>query len=286
MSIQNLLIPGPDGDLSVRVKAPSRASAGAVVLVQGSNLTGQSMFDFSFPGGDDYSLMDQIVALGFTAVTFAIRGYGASTLSGDPFGVTTEAAIEDLAAVMAWTIGQGHHRPHLLGFSWGGRIAGRYVETHGDTVDRLILYDPARGGGNVVLPAPGPGDGWWINSPDFYLEKFEPQHTAADLRAALATHVVAHDARAPNGIRLENATPVTAIRPGEIRRPTLLVYGIDAAKASYMQGGVSRADFFEQLATDDKSFVILPGGGDFLHFQHGRHRLFQTIADFLAAPGA
>lgn len=285
MSTQDLLIPGPVGDLAVRIKQPTGGAAQAVIMVQGSNLTGQSMFDFSFPGGEDYSLMDQVVAMGFTAITFAIRGYGGSALPGDPFEVTTDAAIEDLGAVVDWAIAQGHARPHLLAFSWGGRIAGRFTEQRADSVGRLILYDPARGGGNLVLPPPGPDDGWWTNSPSFYLEKFEPEHTAADLRAALSAHVVAHDPRAPNGIRLENATPVTAIRPEAITRPTLLVYGVDAAKASYMQGGISRADFFERLATDDKSFVILPGGGDFLHFQRGRHRLFRAIADFLTSDG-
>lgn len=281
MPTQNLSIPGPVGDLAIRIKTPADRAAGAVIMVQGSNLTGQSMFDFSFPGGADYSVMDQVVALGFAAVTFAIRGYGQSALPADPFDVTTEAAMEDLAAVVEWVAAQGYHRPHLLGFSWGGRIAGRFVEQHGEQIDRVILYDPARGGGNLVLPPPGPQDGWWVNSPSFYLEKFEPEHTDVALREALSAHVVLHDHRAPNGIRLENATPVVAIAPEAITRPTLLVYGVDAAKASYMQGGISRADFFERLATDDKVFAILPGGGDFLHFQHGRHRLFKTIADFL-----
>lgn len=277
-TVEDLFIAGPVGRLSVRTKGLSDHPGKVVVLVQGSNLTGQSMFDFSFPGGD-YSVMDRINAMGFGAVTFAIRGYGASDLPHDPFTVTTETAMEDLGAVMDWVIGRGYARPHLLGFSWGGRIAGRWAEDNADKLDRLVLYDPARGGGNPVLPAPT--NNWFDNTPEFYMQKFEPEFTALDLRQALAAHVQAHDRKAPNGIRLENASPVPPIDPTRITRPTLLVYGGEAAKASYMHGGLDRATFFEKLATDDKTFSILPGGGDFIHFQQGRHRFYKALRDFL-----
>jgi alpha-beta hydrolase superfamily lysophospholipase len=274
---QNLFVPGVVGQLAVRIKGSSASQA--VVLVQGSNLTGQSMFDFSFPGGSDYSLMDAIVRMGFAAITFSIRGYGQSAAPPDPFTVTTEAAMEDLASVVAWAASQGYSRPHLLAFSWGGRIAGRYVETNAKSIDRLVLYDPARGGGGLVLPAPT--EAWWENSAASYSEKLEPEFTDPAFRKALSDHVVQYEPRSPNGIRLENASPVTPIDPTRVTRPTLMIYGVEAAKANYMQGGMERAEFFEKLATDDKAFVILPGAGDFAHFQKARHRLYRSIGDFL-----
>jgi alpha-beta hydrolase superfamily lysophospholipase len=274
-------IPGKVGRLSVRVKRSSAAGAAPIVLVQGSNLTGQSIFDFSFPGGKDYSLMDALVARGFTAITFAIRGYGNSDPPADPFSVTTEAAMEDLDTVIDWAAREGYVKPHLLGFSWGGRIAGRYAEDNAAKIARLVLYDPARGGGNLVLPAPTAAEGWWTNTFQHYNEKLEPEFTAPEFRKALGEHVIAHEARSPNGIRLENAHPVKAVDPARLKCPTLLVYGVHAAKALYMQGGIERAAFFEQIASDDKSFVILPGGGDFIHWQQGRYRLYDAVATFL-----
>jgi alpha-beta hydrolase superfamily lysophospholipase len=278
---ENLFIDGPIGKLAVRTKGLDTRPAKVVIMVQGSNLTGQTMFDFSFPGGEDYSLMDALVAQGFGAITFAIRGYGASDAPEDGFNVTTETAMEDLAAVMDWTASQGWARPHLLGFSWGGRIAGRWAETNAERLDRLVLYDPARGGGGLVLPAPT--HSWWTNTREHYSEKLEPEFTDAALRNAIGDRVAATEFRSPNGIRLENARPVVAIDPKRITNPTLLVYGVEAAKAIYMKGGMERAEFFERLACDDKAFVILPGGGDFLHFQQGRHRLSRTIGQFLSA---
>jgi pimeloyl-ACP methyl ester carboxylesterase len=277
---QNLFVPGPIGRLALRAKGLGDARRKPVVMVQGSNLSGQSIFDFSFPGGEDYSLMDALVDIGYAPVTFSIRGYGASDPPQDGFSVTTEAAMEDLNAVIDWLATQRQERPHLLGFSWGGRIAGRYVETHGVKIDKLVLYDAARGGGNPVLPAPT--EAWWTNTAAHYEEKLEPQFTDAAFRKALGEHVMRHEARSPNGIRLENAKPVIAVEPSRITRPTLLIYGVEAAKAAYMQGGLSRGDFFEQLAANDKAFVILPDGGDFAHFQKARFRLKKALGDFLS----
>jgi len=276
---QNLMTPGIVGKLSLRTKGLAARPNNIVILVQGSNLTGQSIFDFSFEGGERYSVMDEIVGMGLGAVTFSLRGYGQSELPGDPFEVTTETAMEDLEAVFDWAAAQGYAKPHLFAFSWGGRIAGRWAESNAARIDKLILYDPARGGGGLVLPPPT--EPWFINTPEFYLQKFEPEFTALDLRAALSAHVLEYDARSPNGIRLENANPVTAVRPEAITNPTLMVYGSEAAKANYMVGGMERGTFFERLATDDKAFVIVPGAGDFAHFQEGRFRLYKAIADFL-----
>ncbi len=283
MTANDYFVDGPSGRISVRAKGFDAKPKNVVVMVQGSNLTGQSMFDLTFPGGDGYSLMDVLVEAGYGAITFAVRGYGASELKDDPFSVTTETAMEDLEAVIDHVIGLGWTRPHLLGFSWGGRIGGRLVEKQPGKVDRMVLYDVARGGGNLVLPAPT--EPWWDNLPSFYLEKFEPQFTTIALREALSAHVLANDPRAPNGIRLENASYTTPIDPEKVTRPTLLVYGVDGAKAIYMTGGMDRGEFFEKLATDDKAFVILPGGGDFIHFQAGRWRLHRAIINFLNEEG-
>ena len=59
------MLAGPAGDLSIRSKGLERKPPGIVVLVQGANLTGQAGYDFSFPGGDDFSMMDALVRHGY-----------------------------------------------------------------------------------------------------------------------------------------------------------------------------------------------------------------------------
>ena len=87
--------------------------------------------------------MNAFVAAGFAVMTFSVRGYAKSELNHNAFGVQTEQAIEDLGAVMDWLRAQGVQKRDLLGWSWGGRITGRYVEDHADRVGRLLMLDPA-----------------------------------------------------------------------------------------------------------------------------------------------
>ena len=275
----DLFIPGPAGKLSVRTKGLEARPAKVVILVQGANLSGQLGYDFQFAGRDDYSMMEALVARGFGAVTFSVRGYRDSELAGHPHSVQTEQAIEDTAAVIDWVIAQGFARPHLLGWSWGGRIAGRYAETRGDRIDRLIMLDPAIGGGNTV-PFPEK-DEWWHNAAAYFRDRLELEFMEGQAHEELAVQAERDEPHSPNGIRVENENGSIAVDPTKVPNPTLMLYGFAAGMQNYMQGGSGRADFFEKLPTHDKALGIVPDGGDYGHLQNARHRIWKTIADFL-----
>lgn len=275
----NLKINGPTGQLAVRTKGLETKPQQIVILVQGANVSGQSGYDFSFPGGTDYSTMDAMVAAGFGAVTFAVRGYHLSDPAPEPLKVDTDAAIEDLAAVLGWAATQGYAKPHLLGWSWGGRIVGRFTEKNAARVDRLVLLDPALGGGNKIPPIPSAL--YRDNTAEDYLKRMSAEHTDDDARHAFAKKVVAEDPRAPNGILMENAVGSIPVNPTAITRPTLMIYGSDAGKQNYMQGSEPRGLFFDRLGTPDRSLVLVPGGGDYAHIQRPRKRVQAEIVHFL-----
>lgn len=274
----DFFVPGPAGKLATRSKGLAPGCAHVVVLVQGANLTGQAGFDFSFPGGEDYSLMDALTARGLAAVTFSLRGYGQSDAPDDPLTVDTDAAIEDLASVMDWLAAEGHPRPHLLGWSWGGRIVARYGEQHPERVAHIVLLDPALGGGNLIPFEPE--EPWWSGGWDYFFER-EAQYGVEEMRRALADYVVEHEPRSPNGIRRENARGSIAANPEALACPVLMIYGSGAGKAAYMHGGIQRAEYFERLPTEDKALVLVPGGGDYAHLQPARYRIHEAIAGFL-----
>jgi pimeloyl-ACP methyl ester carboxylesterase len=274
----DFMIDGSVGRLSVRSKGLEARPEQVVVLAQGANLCGQTGFDFSFPGGDDYSTMDALVAAGFGAVTFAVRGYERSDPPADPLTVDTDAAIDDLRAVLGWVRNAGWNRPHLLGWSWGGRIVGRFTEQEPASVDRLVLLDPAIGGGAKI---PHDGTPWWTNTREDFLKRVIPEFSDPDAHRAFADHVVIHDPRSPNGIRAENAVGSVAIDPAAITRPTLLIYGSAAGRQNYMQGIAPRGAFLETLDTDDKALVIVPDAGDYGHLERPRRRFHSAIAHFL-----
>jgi pimeloyl-ACP methyl ester carboxylesterase len=275
----NLFVKGPNGTLSVRTKGLDSGFDNVVIMCQGANICGQTGYDFNFIGGKDYSTMDGLVTRGLGTVTFALSGYEKSDPPVDPLAFDTDAAIGDLSAVIEWVREHGYSRPHLLGWSWGGRIVGRYVEQNPTRIDRLILLDPALGGGDKILPAPT--EPWWANTREDYMNRMQPEFTDEDARRAFADMVMVHDAKAPNGIRVENARGSIAVNPAAISRPTLMLYGIAAAQQNYMRGSEPRAAFFERLATDQKALVIVPDGGDYAHIQHPRRLCQKLIAEFL-----
>ena len=281
---QDLMIPGPAGRLSLRTKGLAAQPARVVILVQGANMSGQMGYDFSYPGGSGYSMMDAFVQAGFGVVTFSVRGYALSELNGEPFSVQTDQAIEDLAAVTEWVRAQGWPRPHLLGWSWGGRITGRYCETNSDRIGRLVMLDPAIGGGNKILPAPT--DEWWLNTHAYFYDRLEKELMDVAALDALGHRMNNEEPRSPNGIRLENANGSKAVDPSKVTCPTLMLYGSEAGKQNYMQGGWDRLKFYEALATEDKAFALVPGGGDYAHLQNPRARIFAASIEFLVAGDA
>jgi pimeloyl-ACP methyl ester carboxylesterase len=64
--------------------------------------------------------------------------------------------------------------------------------------------------------------------------------------------------------------------------PVLMLYGAEGGKQSYMRGNVSRTEFFEALPTKEKALFVMPGGGDYAHFQNPRRQYHRVIAQFLS----
>jgi pimeloyl-ACP methyl ester carboxylesterase len=279
MTEENLFIQGKAGKLAVRVKKPAGTPKATLLLVQGANISGQLGYDLQVEGHPGYSFMDFLIERGFATVTFSVRGYYLSELEGHPHDVQTEQAIEDLDTVLEWLATQGVDRPHLLGWSWGGRITARFVQANPDRIDRLVLLDPALGGGQKI-PFVDRAD-YWQNSYDYFYNRLEAEFTHEDIRVAVATQASTRELNAPNGIRVENEKGSVPVDPTKITRPTLLIYGHAAGAQEYMQGAAPRGEFLEKIPCQDKALVIVPGGGDYAHIQNPRAKVFGIIADYL-----
>lgn len=273
------MIEGKSGLISVRTKALNLYQKNVLILVQGANISGQLGFDFSFPGGKGYSFMDAMTERHIGTVTFSIRGYAKSELNEDPLSVQTDQAIEDLETIISWLTTKNINYPNLLGWSWGGRIVGRYAENKPDKIGSLILLDPALGGGQLIPPKPT--EGWWKNTYNYYFNRLENEFTETEARKALASLVEKEEPESPNGIRQENAIGSIPVKPEAITSPTLLVYGSSAGAQNYMKGSMPRGEFFEKLNSEDKSLIVISGGGDYAHLQNPREKIHKSTADFI-----
>ena len=119
-------------------------------------------------------------------------------------------------------------------------MVGRYAERAPDKLSRLVLLDPALGGGRIVpFDPPEP---WWTNTREDFVRRVAPEFSEPDGHAAFAEHVVRQDPRSPNGIRAENGRGSVALNPAAITVPTLMIYGSAAGRQNYMQGLSQYAD--------------------------------------------
>lgn len=269
-------IAGDAGKIAVWEKRPEGEPRGTVLLVHGATYSGPVAFDFSYPGG--YSLMEHLVGRGFATTTFAIRGYGNSDGPEDGFLVDTNAAVADVTAVADFLARERNAPyPHLLGWSWGGVISTWYTSRNPNRVDRLALM--AGGANTGGQPRPAPAESYRPNTPAAVLDRIEPELTDAGARAAFGDLVEKVNPRSPTGVFYEIARGRPPIDPTTISRPTVIVYGAaDGLYNSETIGG-----FFAGLATDDKSVLIVPAAGHFLHIQKPRLRVYETISRFLEA---
>ena len=279
-SSSDLILPGQAGALSVRELTSGAGEQPVVVLVQGATLSGQTAFDLSY---GDYSLMQALAVQGFSSVTFAVRGYGRSDAPADPLSVDTEAGLADLDTVVTWALERSGRKVHLLGWSWGGRIAARYAEDHAASVDRLVLLNPALGGGPRV-PFNG-REPWFHNAPDNLRARLPEAWTDAAVREAFVETAMRDDSRSASGIRVENARGSQPANPVSISRPTMLVCGGDAEERDELTGADTYGGFVDKLACSEKAMISIAGSDHYGHFQRTRVAYHNVIGAFFKGYG-
>ena len=282
-----------------------------MLFVHGATFPSESTFDLALDG---LSWMDFIAQAGYDVYLVDVRGYGGSTRpaagsgSGDrgaPIATLAEAVEDVDAAVDFIRRRRNVDRVHLIGWSWGTAIMGRYASTHGEKVDRLVLYAPlwqrraepagARGF-DVKVPyrhvnvasvksrwlAGVAADKQERVLPHGWFETWVAANLATDPWGSKQTPPVM---RAPNGVFAELQSPgewVPPYDPAAIRVPTLLVKAEwDADTPSYM----AQALFPLLVNAPQKQYVEIGEGTHSVLLERNRMQLFRAVQGFLGGPG-
>ena len=301
-------------ELFVRNKRPAgmqtfRADR-TVLFVHGATFPSESTFDLSLDG---LSWMDFIARAGYDVYLVDVRGYGGSTrpaagfeLSGrgGPIATLAEAVDDVDAAVDFIRRRRNVERIHLVGWSWGTAIMGRYAATHGEKVDRLVLYAPlwqrraeplsTRG---VDLKTPyrlvnvGAVKSRWLAGvaqerqehliPRGWFETWVTATLATDPWGSKQTPPVI---RAPNGVFADLQTAgewVPPYDPAAIKASTLLIKAEwDADTPSYM----AQTLFPLLVNAPQKQYVEIGEGTHSVMLERNRMQLFRTVQGFLDGP--
>jgi pimeloyl-ACP methyl ester carboxylesterase len=259
---------------SLAGESEKAARAGKIVLLaHGATWTGRPVFDLPIR---DYSLMDFLARNGFDVWAIDIHGYGRSDTTDKDWS-DTESAARDINGAIDYILKlRGANKIELVGWSWGTLISGLFTMEHPEKVSRLALFGPLWKGSEEMRKLPAPTEQYRINTATAAKEDFVAGQYEEDVIELFAKEALKAAPRSPNGVFLDIKN-LPIVDPTRIRVPTLLIHG---EKDNYARTQ-DLLPFFQQLATNDKSYVILPNGGHIILLEKEHHRFQRALLEFL-----
>ncbi len=260
--------------LRVWEKSPADPRA-AVLLVHGRTWSTRPDFDLQVPG-EELSLMDGLVARGIAAYGVDLRGYGETPRDASGW-LTPERAAADVAAVLRWLAARtaGTER-FLFGWSYGAMVSQLTTQQHPGLADGLILFGyPVRPGiaedpaGSNGEPARQPTTRAAARSDFITPGSISERAMDAFAAAAVAADPVRMDWRRLDQWRALDGSSVTL--------PTLL---LQAAGDPLALDDV-HSELFAALATDDKTWVVIPGGDHAAFMETPRNFFLAHMTTFM-----
>jgi pimeloyl-ACP methyl ester carboxylesterase len=262
--------------LRIWEKSPAE-SRSRLLLIHGRTWSTRPDFDLRVPG-EERSLMDGLVALGVASYGVDLRGYG-ETPRDQTGWLTPERAAADVAGVLEWLVSLDPEapRPYLFGWSYGAMVAQLVAQQRPDLVSGLILFgypvrpgidrDPEDSGAAEPLKAPNTARS---ARSDFVVQgAISDRAIEAFVEAALAADPVRVDWR-----RLDQWQ---ALDGASVRIPTLLLEGYHDPLAL----DDVHQQLFARLNTDDKAWVVIPGGDHAAFMETPRGYFLQQLDAFM-----
>lgn len=251
----------------------------SIVLVHGRTWSGRPDFDLQVPG-EQLSLMDGLVAAGFTVYAIDLRGYGATPRDSSGW-LTPNQAAEDLAAVLTWVATQHPtlHKPHLFGWSYGALVSQLTVQQQPALANTLTLFGyplrPGISGDNTPNSDAPPAR---LNTATNAASDFIVPNTISD--AGIAGFVEAVLQADPVRTDWRELRQWRNLDPKRIAIPTLLL----EAEFDPLALDDVHAHFFSQLVVSDKQWSRLPGGDHAAFMETPRAAFLDIMVSFMLRP--
>jgi pimeloyl-ACP methyl ester carboxylesterase len=274
-----------------RKDAPSANSERLPIffLVHGSSFGGQTSFDLTVNGANDYSTMDYFAELGFDVWTLDHEGYSRSSRTEGNSDIAS--GVEDLQAgmgVIEYETGQT--KAAFYGQSSGALRAAAFAEVAPSRVERLILDAFVwTGEGSPTLAKRREGlDDFRANntrpvSAEFYRSIFTrdgPGMADPAIGDVIAAAELQHGDSVPTGTYLDMCANLPVCDPEKIDCPVLLMRGENDGIATEEDC----LSFFTKLPNKDKQFVILSGQAHVGVFGYNKDRFNHVLKSFVMMP--
>lgn len=274
-----------------RASAPKKGEPALPVLflVHGSSISSRPSFDLTVPGHGDYSVMNAFARLGFDVWTMDHENYGRSGRTDSNSDIAS--GVEDLkAAFEVVTRETGQPKIHFFGESSGALRAGAFAMARPEQVGRLVLAAfTYKGEGSPTLAARAKQveeyrthnrrlrDRAMIRS---IFTRDKPGTSDPAVGEALADLELKFGDQVPTGTYLDMVTNLPIVDPARVQAPVLLIRG--------EYDGIATIDdlseFFKQLPSGDRQFVILPGMAHSVVLGLNHEQFWHSMHAFLTTP--
>lgn len=251
---------------------------GTVVLLHGRTWSSLPDFDLQV-SGEDLSLMDGLVAEGFSTFAVDLRGYG-DTPRDETGWLTPDRASKDVVSILEWIGDRTGRSPALFGWSYGSMVAQLTVQRNPDLVSRLILFGyPV--GPDTGFPAGGQEPTDPPENPTTASAAASDFTIPGSISQRAIDEYVRHALEAdPVRVDWKNLAEWGELNPGAVRVPTLLLQG----EKDPLAPTTRQADFFSRLGTPDRVWVTIAGGDHAAHLETPRATFIHAMVSFLRHP--
>jgi len=245
-----------------------------ILLLHGRTWSSLPDFDLQVEG-EQLSVMDNLVKLGFSVWSLDARGYGATPRDKSGWN-TPNKASQDVANVIRWITKTTGNKPVVFGWSYGSVVAQLTVQKNPDIAKAVVLYgypvDVVLKGIDQKLPnTPPRKKNTRANAiSDFIVE-------GAISKKAIATYANESLKADPYRADWNQLQQWTQLDAKQITIPLLLLQGEHDPLAI----STSHAKLFIDLPNANKQWIVLAGGDHAALLETPKDRLVHSINDFV-----
>ena len=262
-----------------------------LLLIHGSSNSSRSSFDLATPGKGEYSVMNVFAKLGYDVWTMDHENYGRSSQTESNSNIAS--GVEDIKAGMQVIAREtGQQKIHLFGESSGAIRAGAYAMAEPQHVDRLVLGAfTYKGENSPTLTERAKNLDYYrthnrrLRDRDMVRSIFTRDKAGTSdpaIAEFLADEELKFGDQVPTGTYLDMTANLPLVDPKRVTAPVQLIRGEYDGIAT--MGDLT--DFFSQLPSGDRQFVVLPGMAHSVVFGAKRQAFWHAMHAFLSLPAA
>jgi alpha-beta hydrolase superfamily lysophospholipase len=248
---------------------------GLILFVHGRTWSGVPDFDLQVEG-EDLSLMDGMVAQGYSTYAVDLRGYGGTPRDSTEWA-SPDIAAKDIVNILNWiSVENNNRKVHLFGWSMGSTLSLLATQKKAKDIASLTLFgywqdldfkipeDPS----DIQLKKT-------INTAESAASDFitpgSISQKAIDIYVKMALE---HD---PIRVDWRRMSEYNNIDPSLITTPVLILQGeLDPIAPTDRQ-----AKLFTRLKTADRSWVVISGGDHAAFMETPRKHFIHSFTEFI-----